>query len=304
MVLTANQIASFFTVADQMAIPAATVAQLANEGIDNVDDLAEFDKDSIKQIAKNMRAGQNAFIFSAKAQKRLIVSCELVRYYISVSRPITDAAMQWNQVGKNFEIQWKALKQKKDEDDPETPKLSKGFGVMKWSESFWDILHRCIGARMAPLAYVICEEPAVPAAIPPLLANHPHSAEAGSIEAKLIARIDHNHVLYCDNNAKVYYKMEEATQNTAFAASIAPYQRTKNGRDAFLAIVSQYAGEDKWNEEIRRQDQILHNQRWKGQSNFSLEKHCALHRNAYVQMQAAAEHVPHQLPNEFTRVGY
>jgi hypothetical protein len=66
MVLTANQIASFFTDDAQMAIPAATVAQLANEGIANINDLSEFDKDSIEQIAKNMRsppAGQNAFVF-------------------------------------------------------------------------------------------------------------------------------------------------------------------------------------------------------------------------------------------------
>ena len=36
MVLTAAQVNTFFTHADQMAIPAATVAQLANEGIATV----------------------------------------------------------------------------------------------------------------------------------------------------------------------------------------------------------------------------------------------------------------------------
>jgi hypothetical protein len=54
-----------------------------------------------------------------------------VRYYKVVGCPLTAAAMQWNQVIKNFEIQWKALKQKKTDDDPDTPKLSKGFSVMK-----------------------------------------------------------------------------------------------------------------------------------------------------------------------------
>jgi hypothetical protein len=37
MVLTANQINAFFTKAGQMAIPAETVAQLATEGIGNVE---------------------------------------------------------------------------------------------------------------------------------------------------------------------------------------------------------------------------------------------------------------------------
>ena len=43
---------------------------------------------------------------------------------------------------------------------------------------------------------------------------------------------------------------------------------------------------------------------WKGQSNFTLERFIAQHRNAFISMQAAAEHVTYQLPNEHSRVGY
>jgi hypothetical protein len=43
---------------------------------------------------------------------------------------------------------------------------------------------------------------------------------------------------------------------------------------------------------------------WKGQSNFTLERFIAQHRNAFVSMQVAAEHVTYQLPNEHSRVGY
>ena len=48
MVLTAAQTAAFFTQAVQMGIPAATVYQLAIEGIATVDDLLDFDKDTIE----------------------------------------------------------------------------------------------------------------------------------------------------------------------------------------------------------------------------------------------------------------
>jgi hypothetical protein len=144
MVLTiAQTTVLFFEEPDQMAIPAATVQQLSNEGINTIDDLLEFDKDSIEQIAQNMRrppAGLPPFTFSAKSQKRLIVACDLVRYYEAVNRPLTAAGMRWIKVVKNFEIQWKALKAKKAEDDPGTRKITKGFNVMKWSESFRDIL--------------------------------------------------------------------------------------------------------------------------------------------------------------------
>ena len=55
MVLTAGQINTFFTAANQMGIPQDTVNQMVTEGIATVDDLAEFDKDSLQQLADNLR---------------------------------------------------------------------------------------------------------------------------------------------------------------------------------------------------------------------------------------------------------
>jgi hypothetical protein len=52
------------------------------------------------------------------------------------------------------------------------------------------------------------------------------------------------------------------------------------------------------------QDNLLHTRKWKGQSNYLLERHTQHHRNAYVSMTACAQHVAYQLPNEHTRVGY
>jgi predicted RecB family nuclease len=55
MPLTAAQVTVFFKGAAQMSIPNATVVQLQEEGIDNVDDLADFDEDTIEQISANLR---------------------------------------------------------------------------------------------------------------------------------------------------------------------------------------------------------------------------------------------------------
>ena len=65
-----------------------------------------------------------------------------------------------------------------------------------------------------------------------------------------------------------------------------------------------YAGKDKWEAEIKKQEQLLHTRIWKGQSNFSLEHFISQHRNAFVSMSACAEHVQFQLPNEHSRVGF
>jgi hypothetical protein len=54
MVLTVAQTALFFEDAAQMVIPNGTVLELVNKGINTVDDLSEFDKDTIRQIAYNL----------------------------------------------------------------------------------------------------------------------------------------------------------------------------------------------------------------------------------------------------------
>ena len=301
-----------------MSIPRATVTQLANEGIVTVEDLEDFDGESIKQIANNLRrpggrvrdptpgAARGAtiptppFVFRSKSQMRLEVATNLICFYKTIGRPLTAENLQWSPIMSNFCETWKAIVEKKKADDPDTPLISKALPVMKWTEAFRDHLHRCIGERYAPLAYVVRKDVAVPMPCPPLAANQPYSEEHGSIEEDLIHRADHTHGLYKNDNAAVYYKLEEATRSTSYAASIKPYQRGKDGRGAFLALTNQYAGDDKWEAEITKQQNLLLTRKWKGQSNFKLEGFIQQHRNAYVSMQACSQHVPFQLPNELT----
>jgi hypothetical protein len=322
MVLTQAQTTAFFESPDQLGIPHATIVQLQQEGIASVADLADFDKDSLQQLADNLRrpggrvpdpnpaAAPGAtiptpsFVFGAKSQKRLSVMCNLIRYYNTVGRPITVASIMWETVGRNFEIQWKALKDKKDKDEPDVPKITKSLPMIKWIESFEDYLNRLIGVRMIPLAYVIRTEDTPPAAAPALMAGQPHSEEHGSVVRELVARASHSHALYHDDNADVYHKLEEATRTTQYAASIKPFQRNKDGRGAWMALRHQYAGRDKWEADIKRQENLLHTREWKGQSNFSLESFISQHRNAFVSLQACAEYVEYQLPNEHSRVSF
>ena len=76
-----------------------------------------------------------------------------------------------------------------------------------------------------------------------------------------------------------------------------------DGNGAWKALISQYAGKDKWEAEIKKQEQLLHTHVWKGQSNFSLEHFIPQHCNAYVLMSACTDHVQYQLPNEHSRIG-
>ena len=54
MVLTAAQTTTFFEDDKQMGMPHATVIQLQTEWIMTVGDLADFEKDSLQQLAENL----------------------------------------------------------------------------------------------------------------------------------------------------------------------------------------------------------------------------------------------------------
>lgn len=321
MPLSDAEIKAFFEDEGQMGLSAATAAKLITEGIEHPSDLAEFDKDTLKQVAENLRKhgdmmddpDKNApkgskipkvYVLGAKSLKRLLEISELIRFYETIGRRLTAENIMYDPTCKDFTEQWKALKARKSEDDPDVPKITKSLPIIKWTEAFDDFLSRTVGSRTIPLAYVTRDSSAVPAVAPPMEMNKPHSLEHGSVEGDLIARASHNHALFRDDNAKVYYLLEEATRGTPYAASLKPYQRLKDGRSALSSLRKQYAGRDKWEAEIKRQDELLHNRLWKGQSNFTLEKFIAQHRNAYVSMVQCAQHVSFQLPNEHTRVGY
>jgi hypothetical protein len=223
MVLTAAQITTFFKLPTAMAIPHATRVQLQADGIDDVSNLVDFDKDTLKQVAENLRrpggrvlspdpgAAEGAmiptspFVFGAKLQMRLLAACDLVRYYETIGRKIITNNICWDMVIKNFGEQWRALTTRKLADDPEVPKISKTLSVIKWTEAFADFLYPSIGAGTIPLAYVTRRDEPVLVVVPALAPNWPHSTKHGSVDEELVARASHDHPLFCDDSPQVYY---------------------------------------------------------------------------------------------------
>ena len=130
-------------------------------------------------------------------------------------------------------------------DNPDIPKITNYMKVFKWTQAFGDYLNRIIGNHTIPLSYVFHEKVTVPVHASPLVLGQPHSEYHLSIEAELVTRESHTHALYLDYNSLVYYKLDEATQSTPYAASINPFQRPKDGRAAWLSLTSHYAEQDK-----------------------------------------------------------
>jgi hypothetical protein len=318
MVLTQQQTTAFFEGPDQMGIPHETVIQMADEGIDQVSDLADFD--DMKQVAENLRHPPGriqdpnnpnrtiptpSFRFGARSKLRLEAAAKLVKFCNAIGRDLTAQNIRWNPIIDDFIQQWTALERRGKEELKEVPKISKALPILKWTEAMSDHFNRVVGVRKIPLTCVIREDVNIPAVCPPLATNKPHSELHGSVEQDLVMRASHNHPLFPEDNSKVYYQIEEATRGTKYVSTIKPFQRRKDGRGAWKSIALQHAGIDKWEKQLKDNDEFLHNRKWRSNGAFPLEHFVAQHRTAFTVLSQCKEYIPtFQLPLENTRVNY
>ena len=172
---------------------------------------------------------------------RLKVAAILVEYYDNMDLPLTSGAMVWTSCINYFQVQWKSIMYINEADPQDLPKMENIVSIVKWIEAYVTYLQQEIGARNAPLAYVIREDAAVPAADPDLVPNAPHSTLHVSLKEKMIYRLSHIHALFRGDNGSVFGDMEAATRGMKYVSSTAPFKRTKNGRASYMDLKSQQA---------------------------------------------------------------
>ena len=325
MVFTAAQLTHFFEHGTQMGLPHDTRLAIGREGIATMDDLAEVTEEELKLVVENLRKppgrvrdpragvrGQGVAAgatisapplpFSARSILKLKAAAKIAQYYEIIDREMTPAMMAYRTVIKNYMLHHEILETRMKEDKTPVPKITKGILITDWAESFLDYQSRCVGRRAIPNVYVLRSLVAVPATAPDLLPDLPYSEEHGSVEGELIARASHSHPAFRGDSSDIYFDLEEATRGTQYAASLAPFKRTKDGRGGYNAIVNQFAGVDKWQAILKDCKDIMLNRMWKGQSAYPLEKFVSLHRCAFVKMEQCVNHIDYQLPNDNTRI--
>eukprot|EP00957_Ditylum_brightwellii_P035845 2716955-Ditylum_brightwellii.AAC.1 len=85
---------------------------------------------------------------------------------------------------------------------------------MQWTDVFDDSLHRKIGVRTIPLSYMTRATALASRPASDYKDNLPYGEEFDSIEEELVSQASHTHSLYCDDNAVVYYCLEETVWGT------------------------------------------------------------------------------------------
>ena len=347
MPLTGQQTANFFVHGTQMGLTETQRTALASQGLSVLDDFADFGKDELEQALKNMRTsipgipavpavpaimhattpgriltpailavpavpGIPPIIMPAKSTHRLEIASIAWHYYTDTSRSITSTNMHYNNILKNFYLEWKAISSMSKDSSQDVPCITKTNPPLRWTDTFMDYCLNTYGVRKAPLAYIIRDNVEVPyetrpaldttTTIDPLLDGCAYGI-SGSVMNDLIARLSHTHPLYKTDNAKVYSALEEATRSTAYSSTVKAFSRRRDGRAAWKALVSSHAGADKWELLQKENTKWLLNTKWNGRV-YSLEKFCNQHRSRFVNLEEAQNHVDFQLPTEHTRVGY
>ena len=180
ILLPTAQTTTLFEDLARMGIPHPKVIQLQQEGIIIVDEIANSDKTTIKKFAANLRRPEGhvqdlkrpnnvdgmiptqLFVFSTRSRTRLETDDKLVRYYETVNCTITLLNTTWSKTVKNFQVQWKALEDNKNNDKTDVPAITKAAPVIKRNKPFRDYLHRRVGVRRIPLAYTVRSDANVP----------------------------------------------------------------------------------------------------------------------------------------------
>ena len=319
MVFTANQVTAFFEDAAQMGLDHRTRVFLQGEGIVTPEDLAEFaEEDSWKQLLENCKrppqipdgAGnlvdQQPFRLGSKSLRRMKTAALAIKHFIEVGRNIEAHMVMWTPRLANFETEWKAILELKD--NPPTnkmPDISKKHPIDRFTEAYPTYLSGLISGLMCSYGRIVREEEAVAMPSPPLAQGQPFAAEYGSILEERNARIPFTHALSEMDNRKVFKDLQEATRGTQYAPALAPFKRTQDGRGAFLALKAQFCGAALWDTKQKDCETALQTRTYDGgKGGVSLPQFLSSHRAWYEGLVRCSEHNGCQLPNERTRVKY
>ena len=103
--------------------------------------------------------------------------------------------------------------------------------------------------------------------------------------------LSHSHQIYCNDNTTFYGILEEAVRGTLYEASIKPFQLTRYGMSSYLALMAQHAGKYKWVVILRDVGSYVSERKCKGTTIHTLQIHVERCRAAYVEIEAASQHV-------------
>ena len=285
------------------------------EGLETLEDFAEFDDGSIKILCSSVRKpggviedpdDENARVpnpghsIPAICEERMKQAAYAAKIYRSIERPITPQALSRARL-KHFKEHREIVE---GHEDPEKLLVvSKSFGIVKAMDLIPNHLRDRLGVKKVCLSYVIRDEEDT-APLEALEAGRITSANYSSLMEELIARTPLEGTAYIEDNAKVFSILSDLVAGTSFESSLKAFQRSRNGRGAYLALCKHNLGSAKWDKIIEEAESYLLRREWNGKNfRYTLKSHIKRHREAHNDLEKASQFVPYQLPDDHMRVG-
>ena len=100
---------------------------------------------------------------------------------------------------------------------------------------------------------------------------------SSSIHEMLIAHLAHHDLIFKHDNSDGFTLIEKAARKTTVESTVKAFAHLKDGRRAYLAIVSHHAGDTKYKAIYKKRIHLLSNIKWNGRS-YSLDSHVSNYR--------------------------
>ena len=127
-----------------------------------------------------------------------------------------------------------------------------------------------------------------------MTANAQYGASV-SISEGLINCLPHAGPVFRDDNKTVLVVISKAVDGTSVQSTIKSYSRCKYCWAEFLALISNHAGDTKYQAIVKSISNLLHNIKW-NERNYPLDQHVSNHRTAIDDLRDCTTHImPHKL---------
>ena len=242
-------------------------ARLIIQGITTPTFLSAKPDSFVKDLCYIIRrqGGTSSYGLTHQKEERLLQFVRWCRYTELIQRPLDLA----NATEDGIQVLSEWMEQLPSTDDAELPdKFSDPSKIRNLLENIHSYLGMVKNKAGVPILYVIKEDPGLPAEDP--------GFGMPDFDSELKIRGRHNGVYWRSSNQAVWRMMRHICHGTVAWPFVSQYERSMNGRGAFLAFSQHYMGTDIQHGIRTKAADVLQNSKFTGESkNFTFDKFSA-----------------------------
>ena len=306
---TCSYLSNYFTMAQLVQLRTAlqrvgldqqtTVYATTTMQLNTLDSWRDFETDDdLIGFSKNLRSpggGHPGFQVSVLTVGRIKIMRQALKHFQSIQRPVTP-----NDITNDFINNWSFLldyystAKKKRPDEEDLPKVF----MSDWAKTKEVILthfNECYGEGGIPLAYVLRDDEAVPAA-----AADPQEDYNGDTDAELIRRAPHGGRYWNANNKTMCRLLKKIFIDTPAYTYIIRFRT--DGRAAWMILMQTFLGPQHVPLQAAIYENKLADTHYDGESTrFTFDRYCEIHQLAHARLEALCEHGYHGM-DEGTKI--